>query len=134
MQSTRAGRKQYNSPQCMLVHYPDVIARWQHRTPFNYRAITIDVCHFLSDCFLNCLHTFIHWFLYMYRIRLYQASGLLDHWIRCEKPKFKCLGFGPVTRVSSPATMRHFYGSFILVTTGVCLAAVTLLAENLLHR
>ena len=69
----------------------------------------------------------------MYRIRVYQESGLLDHWIRWEKPKFQCLGFGPVTG-SSPATMRHFYGAFILMTAGVCLAAFTLLLENLLHR
>ncbi|KAI0241736.1 hypothetical protein LSAT2_020186 [Lamellibrachia satsuma] len=48
-------------------------------------------------------------------------------------PSGGCLGFGPVTR-SSVATMKHFHGSFILLTAGVCLAAFALLVEYLLHK
>ena len=67
------------------------------------------------------------------RIRLYKESGILDHWVKWEKPKFQCLGFGPVS-ASSPATMRHFNGSFALIAVGVCVASLTLLGEIMFYR
>jgi hypothetical protein len=68
-------------------------------------------------------------------LRLHEA-GLIQKWVRDAYPRHKqkgCRQLGPTAHASSMGLVEC-QGSFILLASGILMASVVLLAENMFHK